>query len=808
MNRDFINENRISENVETLYKNILDNTNSAIYVCDMNNYQMLYMNEQCKKYARGDVNNYLKTECYKVMMDLDNPCEFCKMKKMKKDRFFEREFSIRGKKVIHCRLKGRIIEWNGIKAHIEYISDETERVESEKKIEKLYTAEKERRRLLEEKVIATNVINVTKDQCVESIVKEGSGLLTIKNGCSIDKFNLLISEHIIREEQKAHMSMILNRDYLLNRFGGDNERIEFDYYIRIGNGISKWISTEITLIEHPRTGDVMAYCYTKDINNSKLRKIVLQSALGSETDFILWLNTVNMKSIKILDRDMDGTTYDYNEEDYYDMVRHRVNEYIADEDKERVRIKLDIDYIKEQLDKKDSFSIIYKFVSETGIVRHNKLRIYYVDREREQIVFVRTNVTDVYNTEQQQRERLEKAFNEAQRANQAKSDFLSKMSHEIRTPMNAIMGMTRLAKDETSIDKIKEYLIKMSASEEYLLGVLNDILDMSKIERDKIVLQPEIYNLSEFEKMISSVFVQQCLNKHIEFKFKIASDVEDYIYVDKLRFNQVFFNLLSNAVKYTNEYGRIELAIEKTGEDEDGIEQCYIVKDNGIGIGEEFIKHIFEPFSQENTGATAQLKGTGLGLAIAKNIVDSMGGKLMVSSKAGEGTTFTVVIKTKTIIEDRDNIKDNIMACQPLLNEGNKDIVSDIEGNLSGIRVLLAEDNLINCEIAKAMLEMKNAEVEVAENGQIAVDMFAKSSNMYYDVILMDIKMPVMDGLEATMEIRKMLRDDAKLPIFAITANAFDEDVEKSRIAGLDEHLSKPIELDILTDTIIRYVRR
>lgn len=381
---------------------------------------------------------------------------------------------------------------------------------------------------------------------------------------------------------------------------------------------------------------------------------------------------------------------------------------------------------------------------------------------------------------------------EAEKANRSKTDFLSQMSHDIRTPMNAIIGMTGLAKDERDPLKKDEYLDKINSSGHFLLGLVNDILDMNKVESGKLTLYPEVYTYQEFMDYVQSVFEPLCNEKHINFNVLDNINDANAFYVDKLRFNQILFNLLSNAIKYTEEDGNVELILDSNGICGKDMALRIVVKDDGMGMGGDFKEHLFEPFQQENHESA--LTGSGLGLAIVKRLVDLMGGTIKVTSAPGEGTEFQIFLLLKVAdIEDKATEK---MA-----------LIENID--LKGKHALICEDNNINIEIISKFLKKKKMEVTVARDGSEAVTIFENSDPNTFDVILMDIRMPVMNGLVATKTIRGLNRSDSKtVPIIAMTADAFDENRQETMEAGMDEHLSKPIDIRKLYATLDYYCHR
>ena len=375
----------------------------------------------------------------------------------------------------------------------------------------------------------------------------------------------------------------------------------------------------------------------------------------------------------------------------------------------------------------------------------------------------------------------------------AKSSFLSRMSHDMRTPMNAIIGMSYLGMHEESLDETKEYLQKINQSGKYLLGLINDTLDMSKMDNDKMVLHPEPYYASEFIDAIKVMFAEKMKEKNIHFTVQFKNELQCALMFDKLRLQQIFVNLINNAVKFSQENGEVTLEVRVDEATEDELHLSFVVRDQGCGMTEEFQKKMYEPFEQGEIGKRVGETGTGLGLSIVKRLVELMGGTITCESAPEQGTTFTVKLKApiykgEVKPQTRQNLIDGVAV-------------------LRGKRVLLCEDHPLNIMISKKLLEKEEMIVDVAENGLEGVTRFSKSASGYYNVILMDIRMPVMDGIEATTRIRSLDRPDATtIPIIAMTANAFDEDVEETKKAGMNAHLAKPVEVGELYQTLIRFL--
>ena len=394
---------------------------------------------------------------------------------------------------------------------------------------------------------------------------------------------------------------------------------------------------------------------------------------------------------------------------------------------------------------------------------------------------------------------LEEAVAEAQAATQAKSQFLHSMSHDIRTPMNAIVGFTKIAMKQNSNAEVGDCLQKISNSSEHLLSLISDVLDISRIENGKLVYTPvptELYSVADrVRDIIQGLTGEKELIFHTEIPF---SNQKCMVLTDPLRIQEVLVNILGNAVKFTDAGGTISFIMKiNPGEDEKHIIVKYIITDTGRGMSSEFLPHVFDEFSQERSGARTQYKGTGLGMAITKHYIDAMGGTIQVESKLGEGTTFVVELPME------------ILSVDEMENSDQTD-QKNSEMQLQGKRVLIAEDNELNAEILETLLQDKGIQYVRAENGKEALNLFAAHPEGSFDAILMDIMMPEMDGYEATRRIRSMKDrpDGEKIPIIAMTANAFAEDMQASLAAGMNAHLTKPIEIDSLIRTISNQLKK
>ena len=387
------------------------------------------------------------------------------------------------------------------------------------------------------------------------------------------------------------------------------------------------------------------------------------------------------------------------------------------------------------------------------------------------------------------------ALQTAENANKAKTDFLSNMSHDIRTPMNAIIGMTSLIRhDAGNKAKVIEYADKIDISSQHLLGIINDVLDMSKIEAGKTVFKYTDFSILDFITELNTIFHSQIDEKNQTLTIIKENIRHEWVNGDKVHLMQIFSNLVSNAVKYTQKGGKIQFLVEEC-ETKSSVYAKYrfLVSDNGIGISADFKETIFDAFTRAESSVTNKIQGTGLGMAITKNLVEAMGGTIDVESELGQGSCFEVLIDLR-IAEDRKVV----LTAQEEIDEPDSN-------TLKGMRFLCAEDNELNAEILMELLKIEGAECIICENGERVLEAFEQSAPGDYDMILMDVQMPVMNGYDATRAIRRSTHELAKtIPIIAMTANAFSEDIQYSLAAGMNAHISKPVDMKTLEKTIRR----
>ena len=384
-------------------------------------------------------------------------------------------------------------------------------------------------------------------------------------------------------------------------------------------------------------------------------------------------------------------------------------------------------------------------------------------------------------------ERLEAQLLAAEESSRAKSRFLATMSHEMRTPLNAVIGLDALAMQDDSLKpRTRERLEQIDISAHHLLDMINDVLDMNHIASGNMVLKAEPFAPADMLNLVNVLAQTYCSEKGVEYLHEVVGDLDDLCVGDSLRLRQVLLRILENAAKFTPEGGLVRFVTEQLPREGERCVLRFTISDNGVGIDEAFIPRMFDYFSQEDATATNRYGGSGLGLAITKKLVDMMDGEIAVESRKGVGSTFTVTVRLGAVEATAEQTAEQTE-----------------RASLAGRHILIVEDVDMNADLLADLLELEEITSERAENGRVAVDRFAQTPEGYFDAILMDLRMPVMDGLEAARTIRALPRPDAsRVPIIALTANAFEEDVRQSMEAGMNAHLPKPVDTDLLYDTL------
>lgn len=671
----------------------------------------------------------------------------------------------------------------GLAQNVNELKSEQRRLDEE--IENIETATQR------QDVLSTLRINLT-DNCVESYSSKPETTLEIKSGDKYSDALEKIAEHAVSRTQKNEILKQHSVERLLQSFENGEKALSFDYQIETYDSASCWVNSSIRLYRHPTTKKIMCFMYCYDINEIHTTKEIINKVIDDGYEHI---SVINVKSRKIeLSLGDAEENYRFKAGDAFD--RSLMESFARLTTLQDAELNFDnccLSNVLFELGDRDEFAYPFN-VNETTRKERKLFTYLWFDEAKTRILLLITDITDIYQQEIKRSEELAKALEAAVLANKSKTDFLSRMSHEIRTPMNAILGMSRLGEEATHDESVISYFKDINASGNYLLGLINDILDMSRIEQGKMDIINRYEETEEIIRSVEVVIRPLAEAKNIEFNINTSGEMPQWIHIDKLRAQQVYINILNNAVKFTESGGKIDWDISGEMMSNNKAKFVMTISDTGCGMSESFLEHIFEPFAQEQNSLVNARQGTGLGLAIAKSIVEKMGGAISVASKIGIGTTFTI-----ELIRDCKQV--NAVTSPAKETE-------DLKAILEGKKVLLCEDHPLNTLVAVKLLEKVGITVVTAENGLIGVNTFADSAENEFNAVLMDIRMPVMDGLEATTKIRALNRQDAKsVPIIAMTANAFAEDRSLSKSAGMNEHLAKPIEPQVLYNTLADYFK-
>lgn len=543
--------------------------------------------------------------------------------------------------------------------------------------------------------------------------------------------------------------------------------------------------------------------HTTEQSNKKMEEqLAIVEALSRDYTNVYAINeeAATARIIKLEGYVTDGLKKHSEEEyDYSTILDKYIQGRVHPDDRKELTKALTLDTVKEKLGLSDTYVGSYR-IRDNGVVhffQYTYLKI--VDKTHDNGSFILAgfrNIDEMIRKEQEQKEVLSEALAQAKNANRAKTTFLNSMSHDIRTPMNAIIGFTSLAVNHIDNKKqVRDYLGKIMTSGNHLLSLINDVLDMSRIESGKVRIEEKEVSLSEIIKDLNTLAQADVKAKNLDFGIETVNVTNERILCDKLRLNQVLINLMSNAIKYTRPGGSVKIRITQTPDAPDGYAYFdFSVKDTGIGMSPEFLVHVFEPFEREQTSTVSGIQGTGLGLTITKNLVEMMGGTISVESEPEKGSEF----KVKFCFRVAEVQQDDGLTYSKSVKKA-----KEAKRVFAKKKILLVEDNELNQEIAQEILEDAGFVIDTADDGSVAVERMKKKPAGTYDLILMDVQMPIMNGYEATRAIRA-LDDPAKanIPIVAMTANAFDEDRKEAMECGMNGYAAKPIEIDKLMQTL------
>lgn len=580
---------------------------------------------------------------------------------------------------------------------------------------------------------------------------------------------------------------------LANMFQSGRQQLERVYPVRTSDGGIMWVCTTLQMMQNPSTGDIEGITYSKDITEEKRAQEIIGRLSSTGCDFIGVIDVTD-NSFKMHTSNLDCDAVAAGQKYDYDFLRKMLFEgYVAPDKRDSLIGSSSIGTLNAELTVKEQYHLVYDYIDDpvSDTLLKKQIIFSWLNDEKREILCIQQDVTVAYRKEQEYIAALEKAKLDAENANEAKSVFLSGMSHDLRTPLNGVLGFTAFALKEKNPDKKQEYLEKIDTSGKLLRDLINDTLELSRIESGKARLEIEAVMQDDLIPAVTTALRPSAELKNIRFETDFETDMSVPVWCDRLKVQKIALNLISNAIKYTLDGGTVCVSLKMEGQGTSECRYLLTVKDTGIGMSEEFIRRMYEPFSQEKRSESVKEPGTGLGLSIVKRYVDLMGGIISVTSRLHEGTCIQVSIPVST-----ENI-----------GPADKQEEDPSVQSLAGKNVLLCEDNYMNTEIAVMLLKDRGINVQTAENGKAGLEKFMASDVGGFDAILMDIRMPIMDGYEAVRRIRELDRADAStVKIIAMTADAFEESVRDAMSVGMDAYVTKPIEPNTLYQQLAKCI--
>ena len=767
------------------FANLMNNSTNIVYVVDYKTWELYYANDAALKF--WGKRDFRGQTCFSFVHGKTRPCSWCAIHQLQKEGFHANELFDPGSNR-YLKMDCRHLPWYGRDGIAVFASDIT----TQKKIENKYYEEFANLKKTEGKnnIIKAHV-NLTRNSILE--YQAMSDLIYWEPDAD------MTYEKAVRSflgtfpgfSERHRLGSSLNRKKLLRLALEGKRNLTFEYQRLRPHRLSNWIKVVINLFVSPSSGDIEGFVYSYDVTEHVLEHHVISKLVDLGYDF---LGIINLKDETILFRNREkgfnntmhsGITYNkYTEQ--------RIMQLVAASDREEVRRASSLETVKNKLARQKLYAFAYTMRDSDGKLSRKLIQYSYTDEDRTEVFYCRSDITDQYKNEQKQVVLMQQAKLEAEKANEAKSTFLASMSHDMRTPLNGILGFGNLALETKDEVKRQDYLQKILLSGNLLLSLVNDTLELSRIESGKMVLKPQQVRAQDIAESLLVVIKPMAEQKRIHFSADLRDYKDTILYVDRLKLEEICLNLLTNAIKFTPEGGMVHLKIGKNpvpGADRN----CYIVvQDTGIGIRPNFLSRVFEPFAQERRPEAQNTTGTGLGLTIVKRIISLMGGTITVASTPGKGSTFTIQVPLRVLKE------------KELLPTAQETDFSALEGK----QVLLCEDNYLNTEIAKTLLTGHGLVVTCAVNGEDGVRKFAASAPGKYAAILMDLRMPLLDGYGATEKIRALDRKDAKtVPIIAMTADAYEEDIRRCLACGMNAHVAKPINVEKLFGLLQEYLK-
>lgn len=798
----------MSQKIESYYKNtknILDNVVTGIYVVDQETRELYYYNDAI---LRIFPNFEERKSCYASLFGRNQACTDCLLGNVVEGQLPNTEkgmvlHSLDGEKDYEVTVTKMMWE-NKKNAYIITINEHVESSEELARRRKQEYLEKRYAFIYSHSCDCIFDIDVENDWYEVTVINPDAPWPGLKMyGSYQEMFEEIVNSKVSVEDQN-HVRQHFSLEALRQKVEKEETMItdNFAVYSRVDSIHIKEIRAFV-LDENGRRSVVATYCDITDQKRKEMQILLerqkLNRALVNVYPFLLSLN-VTQNEVTMISNETENEYLNINTKVMSNAVLD-IAMHLHPDDRDTFIATFDREHLhREFANGKMEIAMEFRQGRPDGTYYWSSVMCIRIDNPLNEDLLLYVFGRNIEHQKEMEQS-LRDALYTAERASEAKSDFLSRMSHEIRTPMNAIIGMTEIAKN--AVDKpesISNYLNKVDISAKYLLSLINNILDMSRIESNKIVIEKKEFRMQELLDNIHNMIGPQAKNKKIHFFIEQNSNFDCTYLGDSLRINQILINLLSNAIKFTDEQGTVSLTVKENRREGRESYVCFTVSDTGAGMSEEFMKVMYNPFEQENSNSAQGMAGTGLGLSITKNLIALMDGHIKCKSKKGEGTTFIVEIKM-----DMVDKQESVWITKEIVQENVEK--SHKKNLLVGKRILLAEDNELNQEIAVAMLEMQHIEVDCVENGELAIQKFLEMGSFYYDMILMDIRMPVKNGLDATADIRAIHGKYAEeIPILAMSANAFAEDKAKAFANGMTDYIVKPIDIDILEEMLVKYL--
>ena len=796
------------KNDPKLLVEILDNSPQTVHVTDEKNLKVMYANRAAIDYSKMNGVRDENVHCYEFFLGLKEQCPFCPLRTIGDKKECETEVD-NGREIYSLKLKR--IKWRDTDAFIEYARDITEirkvQINYEKQVATLLSSFPEAAGIFHMDITDDRILSLNGSS--DAVKKE----LHLN---SVDDMVRWTTSFIPGKEEGEELFEYCNRDAMLRAYEAGESELVKEVVSYFDDGSIRPARITCRLIVNPNNGHLECVMFgidiSKECDERKKHTVMIEEQLlifsavarNFKNLYLVDLNKGIAKVLKYEDEYKDSGLDEVMDREfmYEPILNNWIDRAVHPDDRKMLKTALSVEHLRKIFAVQNEYIGNYRTLVD-GVIINYQFNLYeprgngYIIAGFQNIV----HIIQEHLEEEKKRREIEMAYQEklleakqeAERANNAKTEFLQHMSHDIRTPINGIRGMIEIAEHyPDDLKRQTECREKVKEASGLLLELINEVLDMSKLESGEIVFEHESFDIIKLAREVYDVIERLASERGIEIIQQDCNMPHRHLMGSPTHYKRVLMNILSNAVKYNKDKGKIYVTCREMSFDDDKVTAEFICRDTGIGMSEDFQKHLFEPFAQESADVRTNYKGTGLGMPIVKNIVDKMGGTITFESVKGEGTTFRVVT-TFDIDKGIDGRENVVRAERP--------------ASISGARIILAEDNELNMEIARFLLEEEGAYVIEARNGQEAVDALAASEPGMVDAILMDIMMPVMDGYEATRTIRKMDRSDTKsIPIIAMTANAFTEDKLAAKEAGMDEHIAKPLDTKLLVKTLAELI--